>query len=173
MTALVACSDAGDALPPGGVKPDDYAPAEPLPVDPRNRLEVALDPVTGGQQAWLTFEDHGGLARINRFHGLHVRDHSVHFGVQGELARAQLLLSPDTAPVEMRQVLQAVCGIRPEDWGKHMQYVEAAEGRAAAGALCDAFYARIDGQWNVVMMRCDVEMKERYLDRRNCEAFGR
>lgn len=139
----------------------------------RNKLETALDPRLGGRQAWLEFEDHGGLARIDDYHGLRVRDHSVRFGTQGELARVQLLLSPDSAPVEMRKVLQGVCGIQPDDWGKSMQYVAASEGQAAAGEFCDAFYARINGDWNVVLMRCDVEMAESYLDQRNCKDFGR
>lgn len=173
MAALAACSaDVGDAPPPGGgVKPDDYAPAEH--VDSLNRLERALDPIRGGQQAWLEFEDHGGLAHISDYYGLHVRGHSVRFGAQGELARVQLLLSPNSAPMEMREVLQGVCGINPADWGKSMAYVEASDGQAAAGEFCDAFYARINGDWNVVMMRCDVEMAEASPDRRNCEDFGR
>src|SRR5690606_80429 len=127
---LAACSaDVGDlAAPGGGVKPDDYAPAEH--VDSLNRLEHALDPLRGGQQAWLEFEDHGGLAHISAYHGLHMRGHSVRCGAQGELARVQLLLSSNSSPMKMRAVLQDVCGINPDDWGKSMAYVEASDGQA-------------------------------------------
>ena len=117
-----------------------------------NPIEKAINPFGGSRSLVADFRDAGGINKFSEWFGLEVQGYRLQFDSQGNVGTVALQIPADTPPLEIRQVLNDLCGFSESDW-KREDRGNFISGEAN-NAKCMGLYSPADrSSWMVTLQR--------------------
>jgi hypothetical protein len=83
-----------------------------------NPLERALNPFGGNRTLVNDFRDAGGVNKFSDWFGIDIQGYNVQFDKDGNVVTIALQVPMETAPLELRQVINDLCGFSESEWKK-------------------------------------------------------